>query len=40
MQVSIGRGWTRERLLLLAAMLALVAWWGRRAFEDIYVFAS
>jgi exosortase len=40
MQVSVGRGWTRERLLLLAAMLVLVAWWGRRALEDIYVFAS
>ena len=40
MQVSIGRGWTRERLLLLAAMLGLVAWWGRRAIEDVYVFAT
>ena len=40
MQVSVGRGWSRERLLLLAAMLGLVAWWGRRAMEDIYVFAT
>lgn len=40
MQLSVGRGWNRERLLLLAAMLALVAWWGRRALEDIYAFAS
>jgi exosortase len=40
MKVSVGRGWTRERLLLLVAMLGLVAWWGRRALEDIYVFAS
>jgi len=33
------RGWTTPRLLLMAASLLVVAWWGRRALEDIYFFA-
>lgn len=40
MQLAVGRGWSRERLLLMATMVGLVVWWGRRALEDIYVFAT
>ena len=40
MQIAVGRGWSRERLLLMATMTGLVVWWGRRALEDIYAFAS
>jgi len=40
MSMMIGRGWNRGRLLLLASMLAVVAWWGWRALEDIALFAT
>lgn len=33
------KGWNLQRMALLFASLAVVAWWGRRALEDIYVFA-
>jgi exosortase len=34
------RGWHQHHLLLLAAMLAVVAWWGRLALQDIWSFAT
>ncbi len=38
--IASRHGWTPRRVAVLCAMVAVVAWWGRLALEDIYRFAT